>query len=614
MDTESFEMVDKRLKDELKAVADRVQRTVSLSDVFYNYYKESLTIIARTLRSAQLDEDKGASCEASVTLRDAESLITFLGVELDVFERNAATKWKVVRVEEHGLRADGRTDCQKPFMKLLDEAAAAKQPIELRFGDGHYFFKHNNISPIHLIRRRDIRIVGTGSTTLLCDASPGGGPYVRMIGCENVTFMGVSIDSSPWPYTLGEITRVIDGRRIIVNLIDPYPSPDPTWETARFYRGKLRDPVTGWIVDNGGDPRIIGMRRMGGRTWQVTLDDNALSGAKNLTRNFEAGQWFSIHPRARRGASDGMTIVDCRHLAFLFSDLHSADKHLVQLSGSSGVAFIGFDVAPAYDRVINSNADGFHCRSNPKGPYLEKCRVMHMNDDCMNLYTKLVSIINVVDDQTLIIQSNMQRLASMMALKVGSRVTAADLNTGELTGQAEVTAIEEVDWEGHTGLIQVRLDTPIEGLKGRRQVGRPDLFEEREYVPSGAKNYRAAMAIKAPFEHMLMNLDAQNAGWVMRDCELGLNRALGLKCKAPHGIIRNCVFHKQRAWFHSQMNWTEGTYPRNVLVTDSRFDRGVAFNSNLPHRKLTDAEVSAYKRHLDFVRVVDAEGRKLSLR
>jgi hypothetical protein len=87
--------------------------------------------------------------------------------------------------------------------------------------------------------------------------------------------------------------------------------------------------------------------------------------------------------------------------------------------------------------------------------------------------------------------------------------------------------------------------------------GRDFEIKEREYVPSGGDNYRKAMAIKAPFEHQIVNLSTKNDGWILLNSEFGFNRANEFRIKAPNGVVRNSKFHEQVIVFNRNLTGGE---------------------------------------------------------
>ena len=389
------------------------------------------------------------------------------------------------------------------------------------------------------------------------------------------------------------------------------PEPDESYDTAKYRRGVVNDPETGRIRRDCGDPRVPAMERIEPGRYRLTLDDNSLSGRTDMTGNFELGEIFSLHPRQRLGAGNGITITSSRHLLFSRFDIHAADSHAYGIATSAAVKFPDCAVEPAPGRVSLTNADAFHCRSNRKGIYLERCRVFLMNDDCMNFYSKLASVGEVREDRRFTVLQASTRNESLLDFRAGDAVAFVNPNNGEMDGTAVIEAIEVGTWGEQRDIMTLVLDRPVPGILSRRVVGRPDVYAEREYTQSGADNYRAAMAIEAPFEHMILNLSAKNDGFIIRHCEMGHNRATGFKCKATNGVMRNTRFHDQVLLFQSEPDWQEGTFPGYLEVTDVVADKGIRYQATLPGKRLRGAEAARHIHDVRFRRVRDAEGRDI---
>jgi hypothetical protein len=306
-----------------------------------------------------------------------------------------------------------------------------------------------------------------------------------------------------------------------------------------------------------------------------------------------------------------VTITASRHLLFSHVTVRAGELMLFRVNSSVGVKFIDCTLEPAPGRYAMSNGDGLHCRSNAKGVYVERCRLFGMNDDCLNFYSAMLSVGEVQDANHLVLCGKWDDNETSANFRPGDRIALFNPNTGKHDARTVVTAVEAVDWGNQQGQIRLTTAEPLENIRGRREIGRPDHIPPREYTISGADNYRAAMAVDAPFEHMVLNLNAKNDGFIVRNCDMGRNRATGFKCKGTNGVIRNTRFRDQILLLQSEPSWREGTYPANILIADVVADYGVRCQCLLPDRRLYDDAVREDMPHLVFQRVYDRHGTPL---
>ena len=95
---------------------------------------------------------------------------------------------------------------------------------------------------------------------------------------------------------------------------------------------------------------------------------------------------------------------------------------------------------PTYapDRIITTNADGFHCASNRIGPYIAGCSMSRMSDDSINVDTNGQDIYftdgNVIDANPSPIFGS------------GSGLLIVNPDTGRVKAIAEVSTRENVPW------------------------------------------------------------------------------------------------------------------------------------------------------------------------
>ncbi len=111
---------------------------------------------------------------------------------------------------------------------------------------------------------------------------------------------------------------------------------------------------------------------------------------------------------------------------------------------------------------------------------------------------------------------------------------------------------------------------------------------------------------------MIVNLSAKNDGFIVRNCQMGRNRATAFKCKATNGVVRNTRFHDQRIDLKCGINWREGTYPQNIEFSDVIIDHGTEVFVSFPgDRRVRGKEIEKHMRRIHFINTYDANGNPI---
>ncbi|MCX7015646.1 MAG: hypothetical protein NTW86_24355 [Candidatus Sumerlaeota bacterium] len=225
---------------------------------------------------------------------------------------------------------------------------------------------------------------------------------------------------------------------------------------------------------------------------------------------------------------------------------------------------------PGSHRVGCNVADGFHCPSNRKGPLLENCRFLRVNDDCVNIYSKCHAVAKCLGPQQVVL--DLPAGARSLGLSTGaSRYRPGDTvgfvnpNNGDVEAVARVAGVETADWRGKPH-VALRLDRPAGGLLSRDELGKPPVTG-REYL-WGQKT--------GPVEHFAVNLSTKGDGSVIAGCLFGHNRASGLKIKTSNGVIENNRVESEPQGscllLLCELRWMEGWIPRNLVIRGNTFD------------------------------------------
>lgn len=602
------------LQNETQDLATVLSDSVPASHELSDYFKESLAVIQRSLGFIRQDIEEGNWINAGIGLKEAAFLASFLREELKVSAEREAAKYREIDVTTFGLVGDGQTDNFPKFQSMLAEIKGYDQHVRLLFPEGNYVIKiPGKEDGISISGQKNLTFEGVGKVRFVFDASQGAHHNVSVANSSNIEFRNISTDMDPLPFTMATIKAVPSGNEILVKIEEGYPEPDDSYETAQYLRGVVRNRQTGKLDSRCGDPRVREIKAMGNSEYLLTLDDNAMSNNQSMTTNFKVGDYFAIHPRQRPSRGSGFEINNSKHVLFSKVDVHAADANIYGISGSAGIKFLDCNVEPGEGRLPVNNSDGFHCGSNPKGIYLDRCKVVNTSDDCLAFFTRLHSVGRVVDDNKFLIVGFSS--LTPQSYKVGDAIAFVDANSGKYAGVTSVKSVQEVaDWSGKNKPLLIETVEPVANVISRESVGRDLEIRDREYVQSGGDNYRRAMAVNAPFEYQIVNLSAKNDGWIVRNSDFGFNRANGFRVKAPNGVLRNTRFHDQVIVMTSEFNWWGGIYPEKIEMTDVTIDKRINFQGILPGGKRMDNEqLSAFMRHIRLENVKTGSGAAITL-
>jgi hypothetical protein len=422
---------------------------------------------------------------------------------------------------------------------------------------------------------------------------------------RNLTF-----DMDPLPFTTGTVLASDPERSTFDMLVAETESrPDsPVFLKSGILRGKLHDAETGQMHGKEGDLRVVAVEPLGDRRYRLRVANNDLTVKPGLTAAFQPGLLFVLHARSDSGRGNGIEIRSSEHVLFRNVAVHGVTAHCVLAAGSAGIQFLDCALEPAAGRLALNTADGFHIPGNRKGPYLERCRVDRTNDDCMNFYSRAAAVLAESDPSRLVLPASERD-----AYRAGDLVALVNSNTAAVDAVGIVKSLRDAQWRGQPAL-ELTLSDPVDAvIHSRDSTGRGPI-NGREYTPSGGQAYRKAMAINAPFEHLAVNLNAKNDGFIVRNCDMGHNRGGGFKCKSSNGIVENWRLSAPSMgglFLRMEMDWREGFYPHNVLIKGCRIGgkNPLSAGAGIPRQGKVAAADLPWIRDLDVQDCRDEYGR-----
>lgn len=265
------------------------------------------------------------------------------------------------------------------ILRMLIDGAVRSGASRVVIPPGTYRLNYRKDLEAHVSIKgaRNLEIVAEG--VLILADQPLLHPLVTFRGCVNVTLRGLSVDCDPVAFTQGRVTGFAPNREWIDVQIDAGYETDPK-KFGQFRPMSVfeRDGKT-WKLGCP-DANISSVECKGERMWRVSLVKG---------RQYEwpvaVGDPVVIPGFGMEGVSfrncEGMKLIDV-------TVYQSGSMAFHEHGGIGGTLLSGCKVMrrPGTDRLISTNADGFHCVNMRRGPVVENCSFEGMQDDGINIH------------------------------------------------------------------------------------------------------------------------------------------------------------------------------------------------------------------------------------
>ena len=577
-----------KLESDFDRVKKRIHQQDSDQHVLWEYLLDQQEIIERLISGIKEDEttpDSLMAHEIPLQKEECVQLIASLNQEMDLIRLNASVESKgynLLNVKDFGAKGDGIANDRESIMKCFEKASALGDGVKVIFPEGIYSMdideSENPDGHLVIHSLKNLVIEGNGNVTLLMKTYRTG---IRVENCFNVQIKNITIDYDPLPFTQGYITNV-DKRndQVEIDIMEGFPLPDnDKFKKAKFLRGTMNHPETGRLYREG-DWRVKDLKQTGDRSFNFGVLTNHGFEEKGLTAPLKEGHIFVMHARATPNGGPAIYLYGSSYVTFHEVNVYASPIHIAILFYSDALKFIGCNAIPkpGTTRLTCANADGFHCRSNRKGPYIKDCHFFRINDDDTNIFGKMFSLAKIISPTKIIIN------ASPGDNITGDKVSTPIYQPGELLGFVDPNQGLEIDayarvkdtwlgeWHGRQWLM-LELDRPVQGLVSRDSLGKGP-FGSREYVNGKHTN----------IEHFVANLNTKGNGFVIKDNTFGDHRAASIKIQSTNGIIEgNRIEHVKGAgfFFCALMNWLELYPPRNIVIRGNYIDNHRGFTSTI---------------------------------
>ncbi|MDR1281236.1 MAG: right-handed parallel beta-helix repeat-containing protein [Opitutaceae bacterium] len=470
-------------------------------------------------------------------------------------------------IADFGAAADGRSDCGPALRSAIatalqtianDTGDAARATV--RIGAGLWRLmpdkqtEQNNIpgegagkpvSCVEISRANRLTIRGEAGKTGLVVGDPGAGAFA-LDHCENVTLRDFSVDYDPLPFTQGKITAVNrDAGTFDLQIHAGYAPPDaPMFQNLRGSFGMIFDTQTKRLKSGAPDFLRADLARTSPLPSRNIWRLHAQPKEKHKLASMSAGDSFVQLARKNRAAFWLSNTRECRleNIA-----VHSSPASAVTSVGNDALAVHGLHVRirPGTTRLISTDADGFHCQQNLRGPLIENCVFEGMADDAINIYAPAAIVREITAHDRL------RAGGYAGTIRAGDRLQIVAPQTGIVKGEAVVAQIARVpDTKGAATLWDVALASPVAGL-------------------APGADHRSA--------DTLYNLSRCGAGFAIRGNRFLHFRGHAVLLRAGNGVVEDNTFFSPSSNAITLCNapdWPEGPVPWGIAIRRNSFVPG----------------------------------------
>jgi len=475
------------------------------------------------------------------------------------------------KVSDFGAVANSNVDSGPAIRKAIAAAIAFGRPSDVVFDNGTYRVsstKENAWWPkaaIVVIGAKDLVLRGTGKTVIVVTDPLSAGIVLR--DNETVGAQGLTIDYDPVPQVVSKVVG-IDPDHNFIEVEQLQPDPDMmTFADPLFQDANVHMLYTTFEFRKDGSP-MWGVEPVG-----LTLAGPTVANRFKLAIPVHVG-----HTRRDAISVAGLRVGDLLisssptggGAAFSMIRNKSAQARAITLHASPGLAFFPFandtvsligcviEIKPGSHRILASDADGIHGRSN-RHIDIENCSFSGTGDDGINLHASAAVPLSRLSPTTLSFKR------TTYTVRQGDTLEQVRPETGVVIGKYLVKSVDNTGKDG----MHVEFDVPV-----------PD-------VNMGTDNMTG---------DQFFNLTESNEDCIVRNNVFATHRGRDLLLQVHRGLIEHNRFDNQRTlldppivssdpgfdnammWLASTSieicydpSWGEGPITEGVTIRDNTF-------------------------------------------
>ena len=384
---------------------------------------------------------------------------------------------------------------------------------------GRYRVKPQHCCHLQLRDLQDVEIIAKDVEMVCTETTMA----LSIENCRNVALRGMTIDYDPLPFTQGRITAMApDKKWLEFELFDGYP--ENLEARVEIFDQKTETLKRGVIYCAPKPFESLGQRR-----YRLAKPENYQYNPD--ADKEEVGDILVTNSNYSPGGSAGHAIVssECKNLVLEDIRLYASNCFSYLEYNCDGTTYrrCSIDRRPLAEdlqlrglrRLRSSNADAFHSKHAVRGPQIIGCTAKWQGDDC----------VNICGEYYMIMASNKNSVRILVTrdinLKVGDPVELVSY-TGERLPDAKVVAI------GPDGTVNAEESKFLLAQQMNQQTK-----ESMSKPETKALSITLDREVSLPMGSVIASMNHMGNGFLVQDCDFGMNRSRGILIKASNGKV-----------------------------------------------------------------------------
>ena len=400
---------------------------------------------------------------------------------------------------------------------FIDQALAAGQK-RIVVPPGRYRVKPQHYCHLRLRDLQDVEIMATDVEMVCTETTLA----LAIENCRQVTLRGLTIDYDPLPFTQGRIVALApDKSWLEFEIIDGYPENLEMRIEIFDQRTELLKVETRY---DWGPFQSLGNRR-----YRVSRGAGHRYDPKRDLE--EVGDILVTNSSTAPGGQAGHAIVTANSANVVLEDIRlyasNCFSYLEHDCDGNTYRRCSIDRRPLSEdiqsrglrRLRSSNADAFHSKHAVRGPQIISCTAKYQGDDCVNICGEYYMVMGSKGKTVRILARR------EIKLNVGDPVELVSYN-GERLPDAKVVAIAPdgtVNAEESKFLLAQHMNQQTKESMSKPETKALSITLDRE--------------VSLPMGSVIGSMNRMGNGFLVQDCDFGMNRSRGILIKASNGKI-----------------------------------------------------------------------------
>ena len=384
---------------------------------------------------------------------------------------------------------------------------------------------------------KELTVDATGVEIVCSDPQAS---LVAFRNCARVTVKGMTVDCDPLQFTQGRISALEpDGKWLDFRLDDGYRTDVEAFQKPRPLA--VFEPGPEGLFKSGVADLYLGkVEAVSERVWRAYAIPEVIGRHRFPIELLAIGDRVAL-PRPGGPAWSCRGCVDMRFENVTLYGAGSIAFH--EHAGGGGTVLRNCRVMrrPGTDRLLSTNADGFHCKNMHRGPDIQDCLFEGMHDDGINIHGMFSRVVAVEPDGTPLTCPGFVDWN-----QADDTVAFLSQSTGERLGERQVISSERVEPGPYAETAEKLLRT-----------GPHFIYRTKVDDPPGLT-----------IGDVMASYDYNGRGFVIRNNVFRNHRYRAILLRTAHGVVEDNLIEgvTNDAIVLAPDAWGEGTWCDDIQV------------------------------------------------